>query len=129
MNDTERRHIEQRLMQERDRANEVLERHQEHMRAERDDDGDLTDYKQHLADEGTDTMEEEKTLMLLQTESETLSLVDEALQRLYKEPDTFGTCSSCGNGIQLERLDLVPWTQLCQVCQSQQEATEGGGSG
>jgi DnaK suppressor protein len=121
MNDTERRHLEQRLLQERDRANAALERYQEQTRAGSDDDGELTQYKQHPADEGTDTMEQETALMLLEKEGETLGLIDEALRRLYKEPERYGRCESCGRQISLERLDLVPWTLLCKDCQRDAE--------
>jgi DnaK suppressor protein len=125
MNDTERRHIEQRLMQERERAQVSLDRYQELTRTSTEDDGDLTQYKQHLADEGTDTMEQEKAMLLLQNESEMASQIDEALQRLYKEPEKFGVCDSCGRDIQLERLDLVPWARTCAECQRAEESGAG----
>jgi DnaK suppressor protein len=121
MNDTERRHIEQRLLQERERANAALDRYQEQARTSTEDDGDLTQYKQHLADEGTDTMEQEKALLLLEKESQTLTYIDEALERLYKRPEAFGVCESCGSDIPLERLDLVPWARLCHECQERGE--------
>lgn len=126
MNDTERRHIEQRLMDERDRLNEALNRYREFTRTSTEDDGDLTQYKQHLADEGTDTMEQEKALLLLQNESEIAAQIDEALQRLYKEPETFGKCESCGRDIELERLDMVPWAQRCAACQTRAESAQAG---
>jgi DnaK suppressor protein len=128
MNDTERRHIEQRLMQERERAQESLDRYQELTRTSTEDDGDLTQYKQHLADEGTDTMEQEKAMLLLQNESEMASQIDEALQRLYKDPEKFGVCEACGRDIKLERLDLVPWARTCAECQRAEEAGAGDGA-
>jgi RNA polymerase-binding transcription factor DksA len=122
MNDSERRHLEQRLTQERDRATTSLERYEEQTRTSTEDDGELTQYKQHPADEGTDTMEQEKNLMLLEKESERLTLIDSALTRLYKEPETFGQCETCGTEIGLERLDVVPWTRFCMEHQEQSES-------
>jgi DnaK suppressor protein len=121
MNDTERRHLEQRLLQERERANTALERYEEMTRTSTEDDGELTQYKQHPADEGTDTMEQEQQMLLLAKESSVLGDIDEALRRLYKEPESFGKCDNCGAELELERLDLVPWARLCITCQTQQE--------
>jgi RNA polymerase-binding transcription factor DksA len=122
MNDSERRHVEQRLTQERDRATASLDRYEEQTRTSTEDDGELTQYKQHPADEGTDTMEQEKNLLLLEKESERLTLIDSALTRLYKEPDTFGQCEKCGAEIGVERLDVVPWTRFCVEHQEQSES-------
>jgi DnaK suppressor protein len=129
MNDTERRHVEQRLQQERDRATQVLDRYEEQTRTSTEDDGELTQYTQHPADEGTDTMEQEKNMLLLEQETERLALIDSALTRLYKEPETFGTCEQCATVIPLERLDVVPWARFCLDHQEQSEQVEQGESG
>ncbi|HEX6135247.1 MAG TPA: TraR/DksA family transcriptional regulator [Longimicrobiales bacterium] len=121
MTETERKHLEQRLLEERERTARALQRSDDATRIGIEEDGDLTSYPQHLADEGTDTMEQEKTLMLLSQEGQRLTLIDEALRRLYKEPEQFGRCERCGNEIAMERLELVPWATLCRSCQSGQE--------
>ena len=46
---------------------------------------------------------------------------DEALRRLYKEPEDFGKCIECGNEISMERLELIPWTTLCRDHQAESE--------
>jgi DnaK suppressor protein len=122
MNDKERAHLEKRLLDERDRRVRALERLDEAARISTEDDGDLTQYRQHPADEGTDTMEQEKTLMLLGREGEIMGEIDEALRRLYKEPETYGRCDDCGADIDVDRLDVVPWTRHCLACQSHREA-------
>jgi DnaK suppressor protein len=124
MNDTERKHLEQRLLQERERTAKALERYQERTRTSTEDDGELTQYKQHPADDGTDTIEQEQQMLLLAKESDILGDIDEALRRLYKEPETFGRCENCGRDLDMERLELVPWARLCADCQAQRE---GGG--
>ena len=110
--------IEQRLLEERERTARALQRSDEATRISIEEDGDLTSYPQHPADEGTDTMEQEKALMLLTQEGQRLAEIDSALRRLYREPDQFGRCERCGRQIGMERLDLVPWATLCRDCQT-----------
>jgi DnaK suppressor protein len=123
MTDSQRQHLEQRLLQERERTTRVLDRYQEHTRTSTEDDGDLTQYKQHPADEGTDANEQEQQLLLLSKEGQLLAAIDEALRRLYKEPESYGRCERCGTDIEFERLDLLPWTLLCHSCQTEVEAS------
>jgi DnaK suppressor protein len=123
MTDNDRRHLEQRLLQERDRVQRALQRSDEATRISTEDDGELTQYKQHPADDGTDTMEQEKALLLLGREGTLLADIDEALRRLYKEPEQFGRCDRCGADIEMERLDLVPWARLCLSCQRDAEGS------
>jgi len=121
MTEEQRRHLEQRLLQERARAVRALERLDETATASNGDDGDLTSYPLHLADRGTDAQEQEKSLMLLGKEGVRLTSIDAALRRLYKEPARFGVCERCGRAIPFERLDVVPWTTSCLECQQAQE--------
>jgi DnaK suppressor protein len=121
MTESDRKIIEERLLEERDRTVRLLSRADENIRSGADDDGELSQIDQHPADEGTDTMEQEKTLMLLGHESELLTSINDALRRLYEEPDTFGKCENCGRDIDMQRLELLPWTVVCSEC-----ATNGG---
>jgi DnaK suppressor protein len=121
MTESDRKTIEERLLSERERTTALLGRFDESARTGSDDDGDLAKIDQHPADDGTDTMEQEKTLMLLGHEGELLAKIDEALRRLYQDPDKFGTCENCGRDIEMARLDLLPWTLVCSEC-----ATNGG---
>ncbi|HEX2166967.1 MAG TPA: TraR/DksA C4-type zinc finger protein [Longimicrobiales bacterium] len=123
MTEAQRKQLEQRLIQERESTDRALQRSDEATRISTEEDGDLTTYKQHPADEGTDTMEQEKALLLLSAEGQRLTLIDEALRRLYKEPETFGRCVECGNEISMERLELVPWATLCREHQTSQEGS------
>ncbi|HSH45082.1 MAG TPA: TraR/DksA C4-type zinc finger protein, partial [Longimicrobiales bacterium] len=52
--------------------------------------------------------------------------IDEALRKLYKEPESFGKCESCGREISMERLEIVPWARLCIDCK---RAAEEQGEG
>ena len=51
-----------------------------------------------------------------------LSLVKSALQRM--EEGTFGECVECGNEIGAKRLEALPWTAHCIVCQEKVERGE-----
>lgn len=121
MKQEQREHVEKRLLEERARVNRALERLDEAATISTVDDGELSGYPLHLADQGTDTQEQEKSLALLGKEGELLGDIDESLRRLYKEPERFGRCDSCDTEIPLERLDVVPWARTCLQCQRIQE--------
>jgi RNA polymerase-binding transcription factor DksA len=117
MDQKQRDHLEQRLLHERERAVKALRQ----LDNDDDEDGSLTTYPFHLADEGTDTMEQEQEFLLRSVEGRRMIDIDEALRTLYKEPERFGKCLSCGQEIAFERLDFVPWTRLCLECQTAEE--------
>lgn len=123
MKATNRKKIEERLLAERESALERLGSLDERTRTQLggEDDGELSNYPQHLADEGTDTMEQEKSYLLASAEGRRLYQIDEALRRLYKQPDDFGNCVVCGKAISAERLDLIPWTTTCAEHAEQDE--------
>ena len=118
MNQKDRDHLEQRLLHERQRVVKALR----HIEDDDSNDGDLTTYPFHLADEGTDTIEQEQEFLLRSVEGRLLLDIDEALRTLYKEPERYGLCMSCNAEIVLERLDFVPWAKLCVDCQTLEEA-------
>ncbi len=120
MKKSELDHLEKRLLKERERVLKAL-RHLDSSMSPPDADGDLTTYPLHLADEGTDTMEQEQSFLLLSKEGRLLIDIEGALRTLYKEPARFGKCVNCGNEIAFERLDLVPWARFCLECQRLQE--------
>lgn len=124
MKKAERERIKERLLEERQDRIEVLaeidERFQERLEI---GDDDLSKYPLHMADEGSDTMQEEKELLLAHKEGEQLLEIDDSLRRLYKEPETFGICQSCGQEIGVERLEMVPWAKLCISCKRDAEAS------
>lgn len=111
------KHYEKRLLEERERAQEALRSNAALFdSASPDADGELTEYPFHMADQGTDAMELEKSFLLASQEGRLLWQIDEALRQLYREPETFGRCSNCGRAIGAERLEALPYTQLCIDC-------------
>jgi len=122
MNNDQRAHLERRLLEERERTLRALSQFEEVARlAQRAEDGDITIYPLHIADEGTDTMEREKDFLLASKEGRRLVWIDAALRRIYREPEKYGLCDECGDEIAFERLDIVPWAKLCVSCQRAEE--------
>ena len=123
MDRTQIEHIERRLLRERERALRSLGRFQEQSKLSRDNaDADLSSYSFHMADQGTDAMEREKAFLFASKEGRYLYRVEDALRRLYKEPDKFGLCYSCGNLIDFDRLDALPHARYCIDCKLKEEA-------
>ena len=73
----------------------------------------------HMAELGSDNFEQEFTLSLLETEEDTLSLIESALERI--EDGNFGQCAECSGVIAKARLNAIPFTPLCIRCAEQLE--------
>ena len=58
--------------------------------------------------------EQQRDLALRERSRAELSRVDAALRRL--DDGTYGTCTSCGNPIAVERLEAIPWAPYCIDC-------------
>lgn len=67
-------------------------------------------YSMHMAEQGSEAMEKEKTYAQIQRINEYLKKLDEALQRIKEK--TYGICRVCGILIAKERLLAVPVTTL-----------------
>ena len=80
---------------------------------------DQTGYSNHMADEATQTFEMGKDLALERNLRGLLQQVEQALQRM--DEGSYGVCEECGGPIGLERLEAVPWANLCVNCRSRLE--------
>jgi len=110
---TELKYFEERLMEERRRAMKQLGQWDESMRSTiQNADGDLSSYSFHMADQGTDAMEREKAFLFASKEGRYLWHIDQALRRLYKQPEIFGICEVTGERIEYDRLDALPHARL-----------------
>ena len=122
MNKKQRTHLEKRLIEERDRVMKELGHYGESFSSTlQASNGDLSSYSFHMADQGTDAMEREKQFLMASKEGRYLWHVNQALRRLYAEPNTFGKCHTCQRNINLERLDALPHARLCITCKEQEE--------
>jgi RNA polymerase-binding transcription factor DksA len=115
-------HFEKRLLEERRRALKELGHYDEAFGATpQSADGDLSSYSFHMADQGTDAMEREKAFLFASSEGRFLWHIDEALRRLYRKPESFGKCHSCGEEIPFDRLDALPHARFCISCKQREE--------
>jgi RNA polymerase-binding transcription factor DksA len=86
-------------------------------------------YSLHMAEQGTDAMEREKTFLYAQRENKFLGYLEDALKRI--ENGTYGICVECIEVpqhlcptcplIPKERLLAVPHSQLCLPMKQKQE--------
>ena len=81
--------------------------------------GDHSAYSFHMADQGTDTMEREKSFFYAQRDGRLLYHIDMALERV--ENGTYGLCHACQKPISEERLEAVPHARLCITCKASEE--------
>ncbi len=114
--------IERLLLREREKIQRSLGRFQEQAQQTRESaDADLSSYSFHMADQGTDAMEREKSFLFASKEGRYLYRVEEALRRLYQQPEEFGKCHSCKNEIPFERLEALPHARYCLDCKRRDE--------
>lgn len=115
--------FEKLLLEERKRAVEQLGTFDDQLRTSQEDaDGEVSSWRFHMADEGTDTYEREQSFLLQSREGRLLWQIDEALRRLYKAPERFGMCDECGTRIGRERLEAIPYVPRCVDCKQDWEA-------
>ncbi|MGA8264539.1 MAG: conjugal transfer protein TraR [Ignavibacteriaceae bacterium] len=86
-------------------------------------------YSLHMAEQGTDAMEREKTFLYAQRENKFLGYLEEALKRI--DAGTYGICIECIEKpqhlcetcplIPKARLEAVPHSQLCLPIKQKQE--------
>jgi DnaK suppressor protein len=123
----ELRHFEQRLVDERERALAQLGQFGADLGTSLEEaTGDLTSWRFHMADLGTEAFEREQNFLLASREGQLLWHIDAALRRLYKSPETFGVCEQCGNRIAFERLDAIPYVPRCVACKQVWESGRNG---
>ena len=115
--DTE--HFKQRLLDERQRAQEALDHLQQEDAGQLEDEREEIPSDNHPADMATATFDRELDYTLEENVERVLAQIDAALQRI--ERGTYGVCESCGQPILPERLEALPWTTLCIDCKRKQE--------
>ncbi len=86
-------------------------------------------YSLHMAEQGTDAMEREKTFLYAQRENKFLGYLEDALKRI--DAGTYGICIECIDEPQYlcdtcplipkARLEAVPHSQLCLPIKQRQE--------
>jgi RNA polymerase-binding protein DksA len=115
--DTE--HFKQRLVQERQRAQEALDYLHDESESQVEDDREEIQSDNHPGDMATSTFDRELDYTLEENVERALAEIDAALKRI--ENGTYGTCVNCGRPIGPERLEALPWATLCIDCKRKDE--------
>jgi RNA polymerase-binding transcription factor DksA len=76
-------------------------------------------YSNHMADIGTDAMEQEQAFLHASKGTDYLLALEDALKRIEK--GTYGVCENCGSKIPARRLEAYLAARLCVQCKSQME--------
>ena len=77
--------------------------------------GDVSGHALHMADVATDMYDREFNLGLASNDRETLTQVNDALQRISE--GEFGNCVQCKKPITVARLKAIPYVETCVKCQ------------
>ena len=109
------------LIKERERLSRELNIKEKNSlgRSQKDQSGEVSSYKIHMADLASDNAEEDTSLDLLSSEERLLRQIQNGLKRIEKK--TYGTCSNCGKDITKKRLKAIPYAELCRNCQEKEE--------
>ncbi|HKG90930.1 MAG TPA: hypothetical protein VKA84_03490 [Gemmatimonadaceae bacterium] len=109
---SQRAHLERRLVEERERVAEALRRlGGRFAETGQDAAGDLSKMPFHPADEGTDEIGREIDAAEETRLGRELAEIDAALERLYRQPESFGRDERTREEIPFERLELIPWAR------------------
>lgn len=81
--------------------------------------GELSTYRTHIADLGSDTFQKEIAAYLTTQETQILMKIDNALRKI--EEGTYGKCERCNKEIDEGRLEAIPYAELCIDCQRELE--------
>ena len=105
----------------RERAEEIAARRAQLDRSSANmTEGELADYDQHPADQGTETFEQEMDETTDMVLAEEARQIEVAQQRL--EAGEYGKCSDCGKEIPAARLEAIPEATRCIEDQARYEA-------
>jgi RNA polymerase-binding transcription factor DksA len=124
-------HFKQIILEKRDEIIEQLQNLKEQMLDPTTGEyiNENSPYSLHMAEQGTDAMEREKTFLYAQRENKFLGYLEDALKRI--ETGTYGICVECIDEpqhlcetcplIPKERLEAVPHSQHCLPIKQRQE--------
>jgi len=121
MNRQEAEHYRQMLLKMLDETEDTIELMKSHREAEQDkySTGELSNYDNHPADQGTELFYLEMNNALKVHGENIIKDIKEALARIDK--GTYGICAGCGADISRERLEVRPYARMCLECQEELE--------
>jgi RNA polymerase-binding transcription factor DksA len=113
LTDGEREQIEKLLRRERAQVLDAIGHFEDTDQDLAERAGEISLYRTHPADIGSEAQEKEKDFLLASIEGRRLYQIDDALRRLIDDPAGFGKCERCGRDIGFARLEVIPETTLC----------------
>jgi DnaK suppressor protein len=81
-------------------------------------------YSNHMADIGSDAMEQEQAFLHASQGADYLNRLEEALKRV--RDGSYGICEECSSKIPTKRLEAYLAAHLCVECKSKQEKLQRG---
>ncbi len=110
------KHFKEKLLKEKKEVLNALDHEEENgLRSSfREYYSELSLYDNHPADIASETFEKEMHFNLEENEKRILEDIDKAIGKI--EEGTYGDCDVCGQPINLERLEIIPYTVLCLQC-------------
>jgi DnaK suppressor protein len=90
------------------------------------EDVEISGFSQHMAEDASALSERETAYLLASEEGRRLVAVNQALDRLVRNPGRFGVCNACDRDIGYNRMEAVPYTELCIECKRAEEERGGG---
>jgi DnaK suppressor protein len=84
--------------------------------------GELSSYTHHMADQGSDSLDQDNHFRDMEREGDFLYEIDEALARI--DENRYGICETCRSTIHSKRLKYMPYARLCLQCQQIEETTQ-----
>lgn len=121
MKDEQLNYFKNKLMEELERAEAILESRKESgfEGSLKDSIEELSVYDNHPADIASELYEQQKDFALVNHENERVADIKEALRKIDNK--TYGICDFCGKEIQFERLEAYPTAKLCIKCQGKKQ--------
>lgn len=85
----------------------------------KNENGDLSSFSTHQADQGSDSDSLEKEVHHLESLQKKLKEINQALKRIFE--GSYSICEWCGADIEAKRLAVVPYANMCIKCKTEQE--------
>ena len=123
MDAKQREQLRQQLIAEKERIEAELRQMEEENRVAYES-GDLAgddNFEDQIGDSASITFERERDFSLENNLRDLLAQVNKALQRI--KDGNYGICLDCGQPIAGERLEAIPYTELCINCQKKREGS------
>jgi YteA family regulatory protein len=124
VNPSELQQFRQKLLKQKDRLiSEINGINDEGLNESlRDSISELSTYDNHPIDVATETFERSKDFALRDNARVILNNVEKAIQKINS--GDYGYCEKCGKPIPNERLEAIPYAQLCIQCKNEEAASD-----